>query len=189
MNWRRAAVGLALIGVLAGCSSTSSASASPTASAVPSGSAGATASCQPLDLRLPSGELVDLTGSWLGDDLGPYEFRQFGDCLWFVGQNATFSYVFYGHLEADFTIDGVWATVSASPHKIGDVTNPGELHIGSGTLSVSIDIGTAATNAEVVIRKVGFTNDPGFEPTFDVHVTTWTKVDDQPDHPFPPPPG
>ncbi len=188
MNWRRAAVGLALVGLLAGCSLASSPSAIPTGSpAIPSASAEARASCKPLDLRLPSGELVDLTGSWLGDDLGPYEFRQFGNCLWFVGQNATFSYVFYGHLTADFTINGVWATLSASPHKIGDVTNPGDTWIGSGTLSLTIDL--AAANAEVVIRKVGFTNDPGFEPTFDIHVTTWTKVDEAPDHPFPPPPG
>lgn len=184
-------VAVALIAVvLTACSPAATGSSGPSASAAaPSPSAVAQSGCQPLDLLLPSGDPLDLTGSWVGDDLGPYQFRQFGDCLWFVGQNATYSYVFFGHVALDLTVSGSWATISASDHLIGDVMNPGDTHIGSGTMVLTIDLGAGASNDEVVLRKASFTNDPGFAPEFDVHVTTWTKVDDTPDHPFPLPPG
>jgi len=176
--------------VLVACSPAASGSPGPSASgAAPSSSAAAQAGCQPLDLLLPSGDPLDLSGSWVADDLGPYQFRQFGDCLWFVGQNATFSYVFFGRVALDLTVSGSWATISASDHLIGDVMNPGDTHIGSGTMVLSIDLGAGASNADVVLRKTSFANDPDFAPAYDVHVTTWTKVDDTPDHPFPLPSG
>jgi hypothetical protein len=184
---RRLFMSLALTGLLAGCSPAVNESVVPSTSATPStnGLPADTADCRPQDLLLPSGEPLDLSGSWLGDDLGPYQFRQFGDCVWFVGQNATFSYVFHGRIAADFTVAGVWTTLSASDHLIGDIVNRGDTWVGTGSMVLNIEAGTGQTNADVVIRKLSDSNDPEFGPGYDINVTTWTKVDDQPDHPFP----
>lgn len=184
---RRLFIGLALTGLLAGCSPPVNESVPPSTSAAPhtSESPVVEADCRAQDMLLPSGEPLDLSGSWLGDDLGPYQFRQFGDCVWFVGQNATFSYVFHGRIAADFTIAGVWTTLSASDHLIGDILNPGENWVGTGSMVLIIEAGTDQTNADIVVRKLSDSNDPEFGPGYDINVTTWTKVDDEPDHPFP----
>jgi hypothetical protein len=183
-------VGLTLAGIVAACAACTpaSGSAGPSATA-PGPSAAATnaagAECQPLELILPSGEELDLSGSWQGDDLGPYQLRQFGDCLWWVGQNATFSIVFLGHLDSDFTVMGNWATVSASDHVIGGIRNPADLYIGTGTLSLEIEVGGDGTNADVSLRKVDETDSADFAPGYSLDVTTWVRVDDTPDHPIP----
>jgi hypothetical protein len=185
-------VGLTLVGIVAACAACSPASgpAAPSATA-PKPSAAATnaasAECQPLELLLPSGEELDLSGSWQGDDLGPYQLRQFGDCLWWVGQNATFSIVFFGHLDSDFTITGSWATVAASDHVIGGVRNPADLYIGTGTLSLEIDVGDGGTNADATLTKVAEEDSPEFAPGYSLDVTTWVRVDDTPNHPIPGP--
>lgn len=145
------------------------------------------AECQPLDLVLPSGEPLDLSGSWQANDLGPYQLRQFGDCLWWVGQNATFSLVFFGHLNSDFSVTGEWATVSASDHVIGGIRNPADLYIGTGTLSLRIEIGGAGTNSDVRLVKVSESDNPDFAPGYGIDVTEWTRVDGFPDHPLPTP--
>jgi hypothetical protein len=185
----RFAVVLTLVGILTACSPASGpadASASvPEPSAAPTGAT--IAGCQPLDLVLPSGEALDLTGSWQGNDLGPYQFRQFGDCLWWVGQNVTFSILFFGHLDPDFTISGSWATVAASDHVIGGIRNPADLYIGTGTLSLEIDVGDGGTNADATLTKVAETESPDFAPGYSLDVTTWVRVDDQPNHPIPGP--
>jgi hypothetical protein len=147
----------------------------------------ALAGCQPLDLVLPSGELLDLTGSWQGNDLGPYQFRQFGDCLWWVGQNATVSVLFFGQVDPDFTVSGDWATVAASDHVVGGVRNAADLYIGAGTLSLVIEIGAGGTNADVTLAKVSETDHADFAAGYAFDVTVWVRVDDRPDHPIPGP--
>ena len=145
------------------------------------------AECEALELVLPSGEPLDLTGSWRGNDLGPYEFRQFGDCLWWVGQNATFTILFFGYLDADFTASGNWATVAASDHVIGGVRNPADLYIGTGTLTLKIEAAAGSTNADVTVTKLSDTESPEFAPGYGIDVTTWVREDDTPDHPIPAP--
>jgi hypothetical protein len=178
-----------LVGIVAACAACSSASGSPAPSATapePSGppSDAALAECQPLELILPSGEELDLSGSWQGDDLGPYQLRQFGDCLWF-GQNTTFSIVFFGHLDSDFTVIGNWATVAASDHVIGGIRNPADPYIGTGRLSLEIEVGAGGTNADAMLRKGDETDSADFAPGYGLDVTRWTRVDDTPDHPIP----
>ncbi|MGH2488352.1 MAG: hypothetical protein ACRDFR_01865 [Candidatus Limnocylindria bacterium] len=180
------------VGIVVACVACSPASGSAAPSVTPPGpsaapSATALAECQPLALVLPSGELLDLTGSWQGNDLGPYQLRQFGDCLWWVGQNATFSILFFGRLDADFTITGSWATVAASDHVIGGVRNPADLYIGTGTLSLEIEVGAEGTNADATLRKVAETDSPDFAPGYSLDVTAWVRMDDTPDHPVPSP--
>lgn len=180
------------MGIVAACAACSLASgpAAPSATvAAPSEapSQAASAACQPLELVLPSGEPLDLSGSWQGDDLGPYQLRQFGDCLWWVGQNATFSILFLGRLDSGFTVTGNWATVAASDHVIGGIRNPADLYIGTGTLSLEIEIGAEGTNADATLRKVDETDSADFAAGYGLDVTTWTRVDDTPDHPIPSP--
>ena len=182
-------IGLALVGLGAACTPTSG-SAAPSAS-VPEPTAApadtATAECQPLDLVLPSGEPLDLTGSWQGNDLGPYQLRQFGDCLWWVGQNATYTLLFFGRLDADFTVAGNWGAIAASDHVIGGVRNPADRYIGTGTVRLRIEVGAGGTNANVTLTKVSGTDAQGFAAAFPIDVTTWIRVDDTPNHPIPGP--
>jgi hypothetical protein len=67
---------------------------------------------------MPSGERLDLTGTWLGGST-IHHVRQVGDCVWWVGisdlpgEAAGDSWLnsFQGHLTTDFTLSGVWADV------------------------------------------------------------------------------
>jgi hypothetical protein len=175
-----------LITILAGCTAPA-ATASPSAAAPTIAQTAVTEQCNPIDLRLPSGDEVDLTGSWQGDDLAPYEMRQFGDCLWWVGNNPVFTYTGFVHLKPDFTLAGEWATIAAS-----DVTTPNNQSraaqwIGAGTIQLELVLSDEGTNATLKLHKVAFTNAPGFEPGEDIHVGSWTRVDDTPDHPIPAP--
>ena len=115
--------------------------------------------CQPLDLVLPSGEQLDLTGSWVGDDLGPYQLRQWGDCLWFVGQNNTVAALFFGHLRDDFTVRGHWSTISASDHYVGGTRNSADYYVGAGVLVMEILVAEGGTNADVSLYRTAIEDD------------------------------
>ena len=108
---------LLVLGLLAACSTTSSpagASPSPASPVVDADFAG----CSPIDLRMPSGDRLDLTGTWTGGST-IHHLRQVGDCVWWVGisdlpgEPAGESWLnsFQGHLASDFTLSGVWADV------------------------------------------------------------------------------
>lgn len=167
-------------------SATSSASAPETGEPV---AAADDAQCEPLDLVLASGEQLDLTGSWVGDDLGPYQLRQWGDCLWFAGQNNTASALFFGHLRDDFTVRGHWSTISASDHYVGGTRNSAEYYVGTGILTLDILVGDGGTNADVSLSRTSIEDSPNYGPGYEYGVTTWTRVDADPDHPIPGPSG
>jgi hypothetical protein len=104
--------------VLGGCG-TSPASSAPASSQAPSPSvAAASDPCQPVDLRTPDGERVDLTGAWEGG-VTFHEARQSRDCVWWVGFSSwpgddlgdAWLLTFSGHLEPDFTLHGEWAEI------------------------------------------------------------------------------
>jgi len=162
----------------------------PSASAVETGepvAAADDAQCEPLDLVLASGEQLDLTGSWVGDDLGPYQLRQWGDCLWWVGQNNTVSALFFGHLRDDFTVRGHWSTISASDHYVGGTRNSADYYVGAGVLVLDILMGDGGTNADVVLTRTAIEDAPNFAPGYEYGTTRWTRVDADPDHPIPGP--
>jgi len=181
-----ATCGLLLMVMLAACTSPA-ASPTPNVSATATPEPAAAEECHPLDLRVPSGEPLDLTGSWQGDDLAPYEMRQFGDCLWWVGNNPVFTYLGFVHLKPDFTLAGEWATISASDVVQSGVPSRASDWIGAGTIQLEVEMSDEGTNATVRLVKTGFTNAPGFAPTYDIHVASWNRVDDTPDHPVPAP--
>ena len=127
---RRALIGAALM--VAACTSSSA----PPTSAPPTESAAAEVGnlppgCQPIDLRSPAGDAVELTGIWIQDaDEGrqpsKWWIRAFGDCVWGSGiydaytedeffARADSVQVLLGRMGSDFVIDGAIALVGPHP--------------------------------------------------------------------------
>ena len=104
-----------------------------------------------------------------------------------MGQNGTFTYVFQGRLNPDFTITGRWADIAASDHLIGDTINRRRFWIGTGTATMAIEAGSSGDNASITLKKESETVDPEYRPAYPIAITTWTRVDDTPDPPFPTP--
>ena len=96
-------------------------------SVAPAGSVEEASECSPIDIRGPSGEPVDLTGVWRSNDLGVYDLRQVGSCVYWLGMSqyrgedpgSSWTNVFAGVLQNDLTISGRWADVPFSPETIG----------------------------------------------------------------------
>lgn len=99
----------------------------PAGSVAPAGSVEEASECSPIDIRGPSGEPVDLTGVWRSNDLGVYDLRQVGSCVYWLGMSqyrgedpgSSWTNVFAGVLHSDLTISGRWADVPFSPETIG----------------------------------------------------------------------
>jgi hypothetical protein len=95
--------------------------------------------CSPVELRAPSGTIVDLTGTWQANDLGVYDLRQLGSCVYWTGKSsplpgleagAEWTNVFVGNVRSDFTIVGRWA----------DVRSSGTMQAGGLTLHIDFDV-------------------------------------------------
>lgn len=109
-----------LAGLVAAC-----APASPTASVVPASNAAADDDpCPGIDLRLPSGARLDLSGTWRGRGFGEYFVAQHRSCLTWMGRDpafddwpagAGFTNVFVGRIRADFTVIGTYGDVPVFP--------------------------------------------------------------------------
>jgi hypothetical protein len=127
-------VALLAASLIAGCSqaspqpSAASDPASPRASTGPVGNL--PEGCEPIELRSPSGERVDLDGIWVQDAAGNTQAMKwwlwsFGDCLWGAGRNENYSeepfasadqvQAFRGTIRDDFTIET--EMVLLAPHR------------------------------------------------------------------------
>jgi hypothetical protein len=132
-----------LAAVLLGCTSPEASPSEPLVGSVPPGTEADAVTCDPIDLRMPSGELVDLTGTWLGNDGGLYEVRQFGECLWWSGVNVAFTHVLHGTIGADFTISAAWATVAGSDRRCNPaLVLPEHRMISYGTMILELEFGS-----------------------------------------------
>jgi len=131
-EWRTGFAWLALL-VAAGmvaCSPVASPAASgpaESASAAKPAPGASVSECTPIDLRTPTGERLDLTGTWEtekeGTRAGVYFLHQVGSCLWWSGaypkRDDDLSYgplnyltnVFRGTVVPDFTVAGEWIDV------------------------------------------------------------------------------
>lgn len=130
---RRSWAALLVLSMLAACATTGEpAGASP--SPISSAEAGF-AGCLPIDLLLPSGEHLDLTGTWVGGST-IHHVRQVDDCVWWVGVSdlpgeapgESWMSSFQGHLTSDFTLSGIWADVYTN--------RSGSLHEGRTTFVI-----------------------------------------------------
>ena len=120
---RRLAVRLTVIGIGAllatACNLTQ-----PSPSLAPGESVqGQASECSSVDIRGPSGATVALTGAWRSNDLGLYDIYQRGSCLYWLGMSqypgeepgTTWTNVFVGTVQGDFTIVGRWGDVPFNP--------------------------------------------------------------------------
>jgi hypothetical protein len=117
-------IGLAFV---VGCTTSSVATDSPTPSTSPTPIGGLPSICPDLDIQGPSGDRVNLTGTWYGPIQGwHYYVYQSGECIWWAGGFTTpstaprYQYeghlgtetlVFTGRLASDFSLAGEWAAV------------------------------------------------------------------------------
>lgn len=115
-------------------------SVTPTPSAAPS-AAPTTDVCRTIDLQDPSGQRVDLTGTWRTPGGGglTYYALQDGDCVWITGgflpadddrgfrTLGEFTLLFSGRLRSDFTVSGQWAYLEyvSGGGSEGSSTGPG----------------------------------------------------------------
>ena len=136
---------------------------------------GAVDTCPDLDLRSPSGDVVDVSGTWYGNDAAYWSFVQVGTCVW---ATATDYYVndlwlqayFRGALDSDFTIPGEFAYAGL------------ERAVGHATLEVQFDA-TGRGNAVKLVKVAGCDAGadsapcpPGEAP---LQTTQWTRVSDE----------
>jgi len=114
----RPVVAVLLGALLAACSASAGLTDSEPSATSPAAAAAGPA-CKPIDLRTPSGEQIDLTGTWQGYEALHF-VRQYGDCVWWeelttapedepLGQ--IYRSVFFGRLQTDFTLVGQWADI------------------------------------------------------------------------------
>lgn len=119
----RVPLGVVLLALLLLCACTRSTQPSPSVepsrSVSPSAAAILPPGCEPIDLRSPTGERLDLTGTWFEDAEGApmtWRIKTQGDCVWGVGivEDIPFDEAFdaaniqtlRGHLGTDFVIEG-----------------------------------------------------------------------------------
>lgn len=86
-------------------------------------------------VRTSAGQAIDLTGTWKAQ-LGTYYVRQVGSCVWWYGTSnppGSFANVYYGSIQIDLSIRGVWADVPSGGNR------------GVGILNLSIHPGSPTT--------------------------------------------
>jgi hypothetical protein len=125
--WRRALLGVACL--IAACTPSAAPSSSVRSTASPVAEAGnLPAGCEPIHLRSPAGEAVDLTGIWIQDEdedrlASTWWIRALGDCVWGSGISDNYSedprpdsvQVLQGRVGNDFVIDGTIVLVGPPP--------------------------------------------------------------------------
>lgn len=157
---------LALVLAMSSCGSPAAGSPTMAPATSDPGTAGA---CPSIELRTPSGERIDLNGTWVtemeGFRGGIYYFRQVGTCVWFSGAYpppaeveedfgplGLLTVVFHGSIRPDLTITGDWADARQQ--------NPGHLGPG-GTLELRLEF---TDEGQTRIVYVGGAGEPFIEP-------------------------
>lgn len=160
-RWSHPLVVMGLMGALASCAPTgqeSTAPSSPEQSALE-----AADQCSTFELRSPSGNVVDLTGSWISEHQLVYYAFQAGDCVWMGGGFETsttpdiwrfggmgpWTTSFRGHVNAQFRVVGDWADVRTAG-LVG-------FNRGWGTATYQIGFTGSGTDEGMVLHAVDFT--------------------------------
>ncbi|MEK6192322.1 MAG: hypothetical protein AABM41_08365 [Chloroflexota bacterium] len=149
---------LAVIGILAFFAAACGL-ADPTPSLAPGESVQAEdPECRPIDILGPSGTGVVLTGVWRSNDFGVYDLHQTGSCLYWLGMSqysgeepgSSWTTVFSGILQSDFTIVGRWADVPFNPDIPAD-------SLGRGTMTLRIGFDQSGEVERPVLRVANVT--------------------------------
>jgi hypothetical protein len=101
---------------------------------------------------------VALTGVWRANDFGVYDLHQTGSCLYWLGMSqysgeepgSSWTNVFSGTLQSDFTIVGRWADVPFNPDIPADA-------LGRGTMTLLIDFDQSGEVERPVLRVANVT--------------------------------
>jgi hypothetical protein len=142
--------------------------------------------CATIDLRSPSGNEIDLTGTWMTEKEGVrgglYHFQQSGECIWFAGAidpgvevgDIALDLpvvVFAGRMGTDLTVAGRWAD-TPNPNARGIF---GRLWWGDMTLKIEF-IGPGA-DEQIRLVFVGGTGAPFLEPGYRED-QSWVRISD-----------
>ena len=175
-----AVVGL-VIAVIGCVPATSAPSSGASGSQPPSGSAApATSVCQDIDLQLPNGDPLDLTGTWLGNDGSYWPFTQLNDCVWATatdqygfpdGSSAFWQIYLRGTLLSDFTIPIEYAY---SPFAGSD--DGGASHYGHAVLTIEFGADGALTLRKTAGCSGGEDTEPCPPGEGNLQTTAWSLV-------------
>jgi hypothetical protein len=129
------------------------------------------AGCADIDLRSPSGERLDLSGTWHGDDNAYWLFFQVGDCVWATATDLYFEDYYTvqalrGTLLTDLTVSVEFAY--------------GGFFTGYGHATLQVDFGDSGGTETLSLRKVSGCTASGLPPCppgeTSLQTTTWTRV-------------
>lgn len=142
---------VAMAMLVVGCTLASVPSTAPSAEPASASPGETVRGCQPIDLRLPSGERIDLTGTWHGAQSVVF-IRQEGSCVWWIALSdypghelgAQYMVTFRGDLAFDFTLSGEWMYV---------VPLPGISDQRHGFVRFDVAIETVAGEETLVLRS------------------------------------
>lgn len=180
----RSAVLLVLAGLVAACASPTTRGSpraeTPAPSATGTGSA-ALSPCPDVELRTPSGDELDLTGTWLGNEDSYWVLTQVRGCLWGTttdlyaepaGRPTYWQIYLRGIVQPDFTVPIEFAY---SPLTVG----PDIRGYGHATLGIGFD--DSLTRVGLTLTKIegcsgGEDGPPCPEGEGTLQTTLWTRV-------------
>ena len=148
--------------VLVGCSSPTPVTPTPNASTPSPPSA--VLDCSGGEIRTPSGDLLDLSGTWTGGSSTIY-LRQLDHCVWWFGLSEfanqapgeCFSNTFTGRLGADNTLSGEWASIVLGGGECGGTPQSGSTE---GPVTFELDFDCDGCEDVPVLRDKWYrTND------------------------------
>ena len=146
------------------------------------GSVASPAGCPDVDLRLPSGDRLDLTGTWLGNDDAYWSFVQVGECVWATATDRYIADAYIqeylrGVLQPDFTLPIEFAYAGA--------------FTGYGHATLEIDVQDPNGAETLRLRKVAGCTAAQQPPCpageTSLQTTVWTRVAARPILPPPTP--
>jgi hypothetical protein len=164
----RASLAVIAVALLAAC--TAGSFPASTGPAQPEAIQEAQPQCEDVPLRGPDGQIVFLTGRWIGSGdpnavprPSVFQIRQTNSCIVWVGLSAqegealgeSWIETFSGHVRSDFTIVGFWDELPDS---------------GRGAITVNVDFVTADSMSEVVLNLRDSTGDVHF-------IKRWVRED------------
>lgn len=169
----RMAVALASALMVGACAS----SPPPSAGQSPTGLANGTA-CVPLELRSPSGQQVDLTGTWVGAS-DVIVARQWASCIWWEywsnlpdePPGSAWRAAFFGTVRADFTIDLRYGDIYTFSGPNGWIPR------GDGVSTGEIEFGASGDVDDIILRLHGLPGSLEPRPVVEyIRVTMGTEL-------------
>jgi hypothetical protein len=164
--------------VLAACSSATDGTPAPTHSAAPSPEA-EDLDCSGQEMRTPSGDLLDLSGTWEGGSTTFY-LRQHNHCVWWMGVSAfpnqapgdCFTNTYAGRLGDDFFLRGEWASIVIGGGECAGTTNSG---LAEAFVTLALDFDCDGCANRPVLRDPWYKTSSAPSPYFYTPELRWVR--------------